>query len=196
LLLTGAQLSRRLGDRVLFSGLDLELEAGAAIGVSAPSGFGKTLLLRGLAWLDELGGELRLEGRRPEELGAPAWRAQVMLVPQHPPAMSCTPEELFERACRLGARGELGERPRLGLSPEHWGQPWAQLSGGERQRILLSIALALRPAVLLLDEPTSALDAATTELVEQALVGRSAIWVSHDRGQLERVCGRVVELGR
>lgn len=130
-----------------------------------------------------------------------AWRARVMLVPQHPPVLSCTPAELLERVVALQVHGAVGERPGLGLDEELWGRPWTQLSGGERQRVLLAIALALRPRVLLLDEPTSALDEASRSLVERALAEHAgadgaSIWVSHDRAQLSRVCGRVLELGR
>ena len=197
MLLTGRGLTRRLPDRALFSGLDLDLAEGEALGLSAPSGFGKSLLLRGLAWLVPLEGEIRLRGRSPQEMGITRWRSQVLLVPQTPPAMGGTPEQLLERVGGLAVhRGGVGEPPALGLAQTSWQQPWVQLSGGERQRVLLAIALALEPQVLLLDEPTSALDEGATDLVERACRGRAAIWVSHDRAQLERVCDRVLELGR
>lgn len=60
----------------------------------------------------------------------------------------------------------------------------------------LAIALALKPAFLLLDEPTSSLDAASAEKVESALknCGAGVVWVSHDPQQPDRVGGRVLNL--
>ncbi|NDD69186.1 MAG: ATP-binding cassette domain-containing protein, partial [Synechococcaceae bacterium WB9_4xC_028] len=69
--------------RPLWSHLDLNLKPGDRLGLVAPSGAGKTLLLRALAQLDPLQtGELRCQGRRAEEISMPRWRSTVMLVPQ------------------------------------------------------------------------------------------------------------------
>ena len=68
---------------------------------------------------------------------------------------------------------------------------------GQRQRLCLARALALDPELLLLDEPTSSLDAASTRTVEDAvtgLQGRTVLVVSHDRDQLARLCGDIVDL--
>ncbi|MBN1464243.1 ATP-binding cassette domain-containing protein, partial [candidate division KSB1 bacterium] len=76
----------------------------------------------------------------------------------------------------------------------------SRLSSGERQRLGLVRLLANRPAVLLLDEPTANLDPRFVGEVE-AMLNRykeqrpaSLIWVSHDRGQLERVADRLFEI--
>lgn len=78
-----------------------------------------------------------------------------------------------------------------------WDQSWQDISGGERQRVVLAMAIALRPVVLLLDEPTSALDPATTKLVESTIMDRhlTAIWVSHNQEQISRVATRTLVLG-
>lgn len=77
-----------------------------------------------------------------------------------------------------------------------WDESWQTISGGERQRIVLAMSLALSPEVLLLDEPTSALDNATAELVEQTVLNRqvTAIWISHDANQIERVAAQTMIL--
>ena len=51
------------------------------------------------------------------------------------------------------------------------------------------MAIALQPDVLLLDEPTSALDAKTTMAVEKTVLDRklTAVWISHDAGQIDRI---------
>jgi len=82
-----------------------------------------------------------------------------------------------------------------GIDTATWRRDWSVLSGGEAQRCHLAIALALGPRVLLLDEPTSALDAETAALVEQSLSGSTAVWVTHDDAQADRVADRTLVLG-
>lgn len=68
--------------------------------------------------------------------------------------------------------------------------------GGQAQRLSLSIALALKPKVLLLDEPTSALDAESTKKVEAVLAesGATLIWVSHLANEPQQVGGKLLKL--
>ncbi len=91
---------------------------------------------------------------------------------------------------------------RLGAYPH-------QMSGGMRQRVMIAMALALDPDILILDEPTTALDVVTQRQIVDEIVslrqrmGLSIIFVTHDLGLLfelaDRVAvmyaGRLVELG-
>ncbi|WP_126664133.1 ABC transporter ATP-binding protein [Haloterrigena salifodinae] len=72
-----------------------------------------------------------------------------------------------------------------------------QFSGGMRQRVLIAMALACEPSLIIADEPTTALDVTVEgqilDLVDelQAKYGTSFIWVTHDLGVVAEICDRV-----
>ncbi|AGB17665.1 oligopeptide/dipeptide ABC transporter, ATP-binding protein [Halovivax ruber XH-70] len=72
-----------------------------------------------------------------------------------------------------------------------------QFSGGMRQRVLIAMALACQPSLIIADEPTTALDVTVEgqilDLVDelQRKYGTSFIWVTHDMGVVAEICDRV-----
>jgi cell division transport system ATP-binding protein len=75
----------------------------------------------------------------------------------------------------------------------------SELSGGEQQRVALARAIVNKPALLLADEPTGNLDPTTSQdimaLIERInLAGTTVIMATHDRGIVDRLKKRVIEL--
>ena len=77
-------------------------------------------------------------------------------------------------------------------------EPMNELSGGWRRRVALAKALVGRPELLMLDEPTNHLDISTIEWLEKEVrrYDGAVLFVSHDRGFVERLATRVVSIDR
>lgn len=209
-LLSVENLGRQLSERWLWRGVSFELMAGDCVGLVAPSGAGKTLLMRNLALLDPIQqGEVKFEGKTPSEWGLPAYRSRVMVVPQRATPLDGTVQDNLKQVFDLGIYSDRRFDPiviqtwlqKLGRNPEFLNLQGSRLSGGEAQILALLRALQLSPQVLLLDEPTASLDAATTAQVESLLhdwlqhANRACLLTSHDTEQIRRVTDRQLNLG-
>jgi len=171
---------------------------GECLAVEAPSGGGKTRLIRAIADLDPSEGQIFLDGAERREMTGPAWRRLVRYVAAEPGWWTETPRGAFP-AEDVAARRIARLLPALGLSTELLDRPIALLSTGERQRLALARALIDAPRVLLLDEPTAALDPVSSGLVVeeiryQMLSGVSVILVSHDAAEVERLAHARLQL--
>jgi putative ABC transport system ATP-binding protein len=171
------------------------------MGLVAPSGAGKTLLLRQLVGLDPIQhGQVRFAGRPLTDWDLPTYRTQVMYLPQRAIAMEGTVADNLERAFSFAVHRPQRHDPtqildwlqQLGRDPRFLSLQGEQLSGGEVQILALLRALQFQPTVLLLDEPTAALDPTTTAHVEALLTTwlrspqRACILISHDPDQIHR----------
>ncbi len=171
----------------------LTVAPGQCVGLSGPSGSGKSLFLRALADLDPHEGRMALDGMAAEAMPAHQWRRQVGLLP----AESAWWFDTVGQHCDAWPLDALRQ---LGFTPEVLGWSVTRLSSGERQRLSLLRLLARSPRILLLDEPTANLDVQNTERVEQLLGAFRAahqagiIWVSHDTAQLKRCCNPIYVL--
>ena len=197
------------GDRVLWQGLDLELEPGEFLAVLGPNGAGKSTLLRAVL------GEQPLTAGTLTVAGKPAGRGNraVGYVPQQKSMDAATPL----RARDLVAMGIDGHRwglPHHGRSDrlritaalaevgaDHYADaPVGLLSGGEQQRVRIAQALATDPALLLADEPLLSLDLhhqrAVGEIIDRRRRehGTAVVFVTHEINPVLELVDRVLYL--
>lgn len=171
----------------------LEVESGACVGLSGPSGSGKSLFLRAIADMEPHTGQVYLDGVEQGRIPAPQWRHQVGLLPAESLWWFDTVGEHFSAA-------DETQIQRLGFEPTILKWPASRLSSGERQRLALLRLLENRPRLLLLDEPTANLDEDNTARVEDLVrdyrleSGAAVLWVGHQKAQLHRIAERIISL--
>ena len=179
-----------------FGPFDLRVGPGESLGLTGPSGAGKTCLLRSLADLDPHTGHVALDGTVTTDVPAPDWRRMVGYLAAESRWWADTVGPHFPNG-GVSADGSYSLSA-VDFGPEVLAWPVQRLSTGERQRLALLRLLGNEPRVLLLDEPTSGLDAGNIRRAEDLILQyrdrrrAAVIWVGHDRGQLERVADRIL----
>ena len=106
--------------------------------------------------------------------------------------------EVHERMRRRAALTRAGELLELvGMDPRRLAAYPHQLSGGMRQRVVIAMALALRPPLVIMDEPTTALDVVVQrEILGQIArlqqdLGFSVLFITHDLSLMFELCNQV-----
>jgi len=184
--------------------LDLVIEPGEFVGLSGPSGAGKTTfadLLVGLLAPDS--GVVAIGGRLLTAALRRQWRSTVAYAPQDSFLFHDTLRANLQWANPAVGEGEIaaalriaGAESLLSRLDEQTGEAGLLLSGGERQRLALARALLRQAPLLVLDETTSAIDLATERhLLERlaALPWRPSILLIAHRRESLALCDRVLE---
>jgi ABC-type Mn2+/Zn2+ transport system ATPase subunit len=180
------------GRKVVLTGVDLQVERGAFLGVFGPNGSGKTTLFRGILGLDSpLAGRVE---RSTEAIGYVPQRERL------DPVYPLTVEEVVHMGAYAALRGRRGVSRDMLDAARRWLDRvelshkrralFASLSGGQRQRALIARALMCNPELVVLDEPTSGVDRQAEQRILEILrslneEGLAILLVSH---QLEVVC--------
>ncbi len=200
--------------------VSLTIERGEMLGLVGESGAGKSLtafavprLLPSGARIS--GGRILLDGEDLLALGEPQMRRirgrRVAMVFQEPmtalnPAFTIgfqvaeavrAHESVSRREARAKAR-RLLDRVALYDAGRRLGAYPHELSGGERQRVVIAMALACRPDLLLADEPTTALDVTVQAQILELLrslrdeLGLAVLLITHDLAVIAETCERVL----
>ncbi|MGY3894670.1 ATP-binding cassette domain-containing protein [Aeromonas enterica] len=188
------------GERPLWQGLSLTVKAGERLGISAPSGYGKTTLGRVLAGWKSVGGngEILLDGQPLAELLK--GYNPIQLVPQHP-ELTFNPYRTTGQALWDVWRPDDAMLARFMVKPEWLERKPGQLSGGELARIALLRALDPRTRLLIADEVTAQLDPQIQRQLWQELMreceqrGLGMLVFSHQQALLRQICHRVLRFG-
>jgi peptide/nickel transport system ATP-binding protein len=204
----------------ILDNISFSLKAGEVLGVVGESGSGKSMLALTVMGilpraLRRSAGQILLEGEDLARLRPKAWRAkrgrELAMIFQEPltalnPIMKVgaqvqevltrrrglSAEEARRETLRLFQRVEIPSADqRLEFYPH-------ELSGGMRQRVVIAMALAAQPKLLIADEPTSALDvsvqARVLELLRrlQADLGFACLFISHDLAVVDTLSDRLI----
>lgn len=187
------QLSVEQAGKVLWQDLSFSLDAGERLGISAPSGTGKTTLGRVLAqWQTPTQGSILVNGKPLSNKGY----CPIQLVPQHPDKCF-NPFRTTGDSVRDAWSPDESWFEKLRIKQEWLTRRPNELSGGELARIALLRALDPRTQILIADEVTAQLDAQIQADIWQVLIDESQkrplslIIFSHNKALLEKVSAKV-----
>ncbi len=174
---------------------NFSVPAGSCLGITGPSGIGKSVLIKALADMLPHEGEVFLGDIESQTIPAPQWRQKVALLPAESQWWHETVGEHFQHY-------DDYLFSHLGFAKDVFDWQISHLSSGEKQRLACIRILMNQPQALLLDEPTANLDHDSRILLENLIADYQrqqqvpVVWISHDKQQLYRVCQQLMILNK
>lgn len=207
------------GPRTAVDGVDLTIPAGKIVGLVGESGCGKSVTALSILGLLPPGGEVTagsvcFQGRDLRTLPERDLRRlrgdRISMIFQDPmsalnPVLPVGEQaaeglRLHQRLSRREAKARTLELFREAGIPDperRWGAYPRELSGGLCQRVMIAMAMACRPAVLLADEPTTALDVTIQAQILRLMArlsreaGTAILLITHNMGVVAQLCDEV-----
>ncbi|MGW7610194.1 ABC transporter ATP-binding protein [Streptomyces sp. NPDC054766] len=218
------RISDRAGDREIVHGVSFTLTPGSAVGIVGESGSGKTLTCRAAlgilpAHFEITGGSVEIDGNDIAGLSPTRWTdlrgATISAVFQDPasylnPSIRVGAQIAEVLRVKKGLKRRAAHRRAIELlrvvhlrDPElvHAQYPH-ELSGGMLQRVLIAVAIAAGPRILIADEATTALDVTVQAEILDLLAdlrertGLALVVVSHDLAVVAQLCDEVLVMRR
>ena len=182
-------LYKRFGDKPVLEDVSLTVPEGAVVCLMAPSGWGKTTLLRCMAGLEKPdSGTVR---DVPERIG---YVFQEDRLCGH---MSAVENVRLATGRRMDTEIIRAHLTELGLGGQLH-QPVEELSGGQRRRVAIARAVCFGGGLLLLDEPFKGLDVETRQQAAAYILrhrnGAAVVCVTHDREDAAALGAEIVAL--
>lgn len=196
-----ANASKRFGKVVALDRVTASIPSGRRLALVGPNGSGKSTLIRALLGLIDCEGSLLLDGQAPYASRV-TLAQQLAYVPQVAPAVSATTDELLRvvsvtRSLPVSHIAASAAKLELELGTIAQ-RPFRQLSGGMKQKLLLAIAFACQPRLLVMDEPTASLDEAARrtffELCQALPPSTTLILCSHRLEEISLLTQHVLAL--
>ena len=176
--------SKAFGDKVLFSDVNLNVEAGERIALLGDNGTGKSTFIKCLLGEEDCAGKIQFGP-------TVKWGYLPQIIHFDHPERSLYDTMLYEKNCTPQvARDRLGA---FMFQGEDVFKTVGNLSGGEQSRLRLCMLMDEKINFLILDEPTNHLDIASREWVEAAIEEFEGVllFVSHDRYFIEKFAERI-----
>ncbi|MDR0652297.1 MAG: ABC transporter ATP-binding protein, partial [Synergistaceae bacterium] len=213
------------------NGVSFAIKRGKTLGLVGETGAGKTTTALSIMRLLPnttgriLGGKVEFNGSdimKFDDLMLRAIRGNSIAMVFQDPMTSLNPvmtvgdqiAETIETHNEKISKGEVGKKVEdiltlVGIMPQRMSEYPHQFSGGMKQRVVIAIALACEPELLIADEPTTALDVTIQAQVLNVIkelrerLGTSMLMITHDLGIVARICddvavmyaGEIIESG-
>ncbi len=206
------------GEKNALDGVSFEVKAGQIIGLSGPSGAGKTTLINLIGRFYEVtSGSITVDGYDIRDVKVKSLRDQISVVLQDPFLFHGSIADNIAYSKPGATRAEIIAAAKAANAhdfimgfPDGYdtmvGERGGGLSGGEKQRISIARAILKNPRILILDEATSSVDTQTEALIQSAIdrlvEGRTTFAIAHRLSTLKRADkllimdkGKIVEMG-
>ncbi len=195
-------LTKKFAKTAVLDNISLSVSKGDRIALIGPNGAGKTTLIRSILGQYVVDGELTVFGKNPCR-----HRVEILerigYVPQLPPPIQMSVGELVKFSAGIYPKSSEDEiykqAAELGLDiSKHIKKPFQKLSGGMKQKLLIALALAGQPDILIMDEPAANLDPQARQAFFLQLIrsmeNTTMLLSSHRVDEIINLINRIVEM--